>query len=365
MRQQIAVLVHRAALDRRVRPQRGERLLQPRRAVDDDEFRRLQPAFDEIVEQRAPSGFALASAPQAARAVICQTIPAGGAGATDAGSAFNTACGYSADASGAGSINTASGTFANASGDLSINTASGAVADASGDGSFNSAFGRGANARGAGSRNIASGFQANARGDGSANVALGEGAIATGAGTRNTALGAGSTATGANSTAIGAGATALGANQMVFGTGANIYVAPGINTSSTAAQVGATNFVTADAAGVLGVSPFGPGSIAALNGQVNNLNANVAGLWQSVGALRQSVHRGYEGTAIALALGSAALPDNKKFAIAGHYGQFRGEHALGGVALARVNDFLVVDAGVGVGLKRGGVGTRIGATWSW
>jgi len=60
VRQQIAVLVHRATLNRHVRPQRGERLLQTRRAVDDDELRRRQSAVDQIVEQRAPSGFAFA-----------------------------------------------------------------------------------------------------------------------------------------------------------------------------------------------------------------------------------------------------------------------------------------------------------------
>ena len=56
MSQQVAVLVHRAALDRHVGPERGERLLEPRRAVDDDQLRRPQAARDEIVEERPPGG---------------------------------------------------------------------------------------------------------------------------------------------------------------------------------------------------------------------------------------------------------------------------------------------------------------------
>jgi len=55
------VLVNRAALCRDVRPQRCERLLQTGRAVDDQELGRLQPAGDEIVEQRPPGGLALAA----------------------------------------------------------------------------------------------------------------------------------------------------------------------------------------------------------------------------------------------------------------------------------------------------------------
>ena len=42
-------------------PQRGQRLFEARRAVDDDEFRRFQPALDEIVEQRPPGRLALAA----------------------------------------------------------------------------------------------------------------------------------------------------------------------------------------------------------------------------------------------------------------------------------------------------------------
>ena len=53
------MLVHRAALDRHVAPERGKGFLETSRAIDNDEFRRLQAAIDEIVEERPPSRLAL------------------------------------------------------------------------------------------------------------------------------------------------------------------------------------------------------------------------------------------------------------------------------------------------------------------
>ena len=52
------MLVHGAALDSHVGPQRRHRLFEARRAVDDDQLRRSQSAPDEIVEQRTPGRLA-------------------------------------------------------------------------------------------------------------------------------------------------------------------------------------------------------------------------------------------------------------------------------------------------------------------
>ena len=57
--EEIAMLVHGAALDSHVGPQRRQRLFETRRAVDDDQLRRRQSTPDEIVEQRAPGRLAL------------------------------------------------------------------------------------------------------------------------------------------------------------------------------------------------------------------------------------------------------------------------------------------------------------------
>ena len=59
--EQVAVLVDRAALDRRIRPQLGQCSLEAGSAIDDDERRRLQAPGIEIVEERPPSGLALAA----------------------------------------------------------------------------------------------------------------------------------------------------------------------------------------------------------------------------------------------------------------------------------------------------------------
>ena len=54
MGEQVAVLVHGAALDRQFRPpERHERGLEPRRAVDDHELRPLQTPGIEVGEECA------------------------------------------------------------------------------------------------------------------------------------------------------------------------------------------------------------------------------------------------------------------------------------------------------------------------
>src|SRR5262249_38621397 len=54
MRSQIAEFMHGTALNWKIRPQTGYRVLEPRCAVDDRQLRLLQPACDQAVEQRAP-----------------------------------------------------------------------------------------------------------------------------------------------------------------------------------------------------------------------------------------------------------------------------------------------------------------------
>ena len=61
VRQQVVVLVHGAALRRHRGPERGERLLEPSRPVDDKEIRRPQATRDEVVENGASGSLALAA----------------------------------------------------------------------------------------------------------------------------------------------------------------------------------------------------------------------------------------------------------------------------------------------------------------
>lgn len=61
MREQIPVLVNGAALHRHAVPDGGGGLVEPRRAIDDQELGAPQPAPDEIIEHRAPCLSALAA----------------------------------------------------------------------------------------------------------------------------------------------------------------------------------------------------------------------------------------------------------------------------------------------------------------
>ena len=61
VREQVPVLVDRAALDRHAVPDGGDGLVEPRRAIDDEEFRTPQPAIDEVSEDSALSLGALAA----------------------------------------------------------------------------------------------------------------------------------------------------------------------------------------------------------------------------------------------------------------------------------------------------------------
>jgi len=52
---------HRAALDQNLRPQRGERLPEAGSAIGDNELRRPQAAFDEVIEVSPPGGLTLSA----------------------------------------------------------------------------------------------------------------------------------------------------------------------------------------------------------------------------------------------------------------------------------------------------------------
>jgi hypothetical protein len=61
MGEKISVLMHRTALDWHVAPERGKSFFEARRAIDDDEFWRLQAAVNQIIEERPPGGFTLSA----------------------------------------------------------------------------------------------------------------------------------------------------------------------------------------------------------------------------------------------------------------------------------------------------------------
>jgi hypothetical protein len=217
----------------------------------------------------------------------------------------------------------------------------------------------GLNSKATGPSAIAIGANATATGS----VAVGSLAFASNGGA---AFGDNATASFANSTAIGGGAVATQANQVVLGTASNTYTMPGINSAaSLAAQSGPTKFVTSDVGGNLATSTFGPTDILGLQNNVASLQGNVAVLQGSVGVLQSQMKQSFEGVAIAVAMGGSALPSDKRFAISSNWGTFRGENAASFLAQARVNDYIVLNGGVGLGFSQGGVAGRVGATVAW
>src|SRR6516162_680003 len=147
----------------------------------------------------------------------------------------------------------------------------------------------------------------------------------------------------AGSTAIGVNASTTAANQMMLGTATTTYAAPGITSAaSLAAQSGPTSFVTSDAAGHLAVTNlnFNPQAITALSANIGALQQNVGALQQSVGALQRDVQRGFEGAAVALAMGGVTLPAGKNYAVSFNWGNFAGQNAAALAAQVRITDNL-------------------------
>jgi hypothetical protein len=200
------------------------------------------------------------------------------------------------------------------------------------------------------------GYLANATG--AFATAIGYGANASGA--NSTAFGAGASTGGyAGSTAIGAGARNTAANQVALGTTATTYALPGVTSAaSLAAQSGTTYFTTTDSSGHIAESVYGPQNIT-------NLYAGVASLNSSVATLNNDIIKAYEGTAIAIALGGGTLPDNKRYAVSVNWGGYHGTNAFAANALLRVNDNIVINGGIGVGVTKCDVGGRAGVTYAW
>jgi trimeric autotransporter adhesin len=133
---------------------------------------------------------------------------------------------------------------------------------------------------------------------------------------------------------------------------------------SLAAQSGPTYIVTTDGNGNLAATSLSVPDISGLNANVGALQQNVRLLQEN---LQHGLNQAYEGTAIAIAIamGGAALPDNKRFAVTTNWGNFRGTNAMSLVAQARISNNVVANAGFAGGFQYGGIGTRAGLTFAW
>lgn len=201
-------------------------------------------------------------------------------------------------------------------------------------------------------------------------TALGVDALATGEG--GTALGSGSIATGVNATAVGRdsvashnGSTALGAgsfttapNQVTLG-GPGTSVRLGDVAASTAAQSGPTGVVTIDSSGTLGRDTTIVPAIRVLQSATSAHADQIAGLQagqqllssrvDSLFDLREADQRDVRaGIAAAVAMGDAAMPSAPgRTSYVFNLATFRGEQALGGSIMHRLNSDNPVALSVG------------------
>lgn len=90
-----------------------------------------------------------------------------------------------------------------------------------------------------------------------------------------------------------------------------------------------------------------------------------AALASGIDRVNQRVDVAHEGVAMAMALSSPYVPEDKTFAISGGWGTFEGKNAFGLSGAVRATEYLQFDAGVAYGASTASVGGRMGATLAW
>lgn len=191
------------------------------------------------------------------------------------------------------------------------------------------------------------GHNADAFGIGS--TAVGVRAVASAA--NASAIGASSTAAFAGSTAIGTGARTTAANQVSLG-GTGSAVRVGDIAASTAAQSGLLGVATVDASGTLGRDTSLFGNVAALQSASGAMQTAIGALGGQVGTLfdlRELDRRDFKkGVAAAVAMGQAPFPSAPGATSYVFNGAvFRGEPAVGGSLMHRVDSDTPIAVGIG------------------
>ncbi|KAB0679923.1 YadA C-terminal domain-containing protein [Aureimonas leprariae] len=104
---------------------------------------------------------------------------------------------------------------------------------------------------------------------------------------------------------------------------------------------------------------------AAIGDLQSQMASGFAGIDDELRHQSRRIDKATEGVAMAMAMKSPAVPEDKNFAIFGSFGAFDGQTALAFAGGVRATEALQFDAGVAVGLDRGSVGGRAGATLAW
>jgi hypothetical protein len=93
--------------------------------------------------------------------------------------------------------------------------------------------------------------------------------------------------------------------------------------------------------------------------------ANKAYVDQGLNAAFKKIEENTEGIAIAIALGGLAVPENKTFAFGANLGFFDGKEAVSAQTAIRLDQYVTLSGGVGVGLDSSQVGGRVGLMTAW
>ena len=109
--------------------------------------------------------------------------------------------------------------------------------------------------------------------------------------------------------------------------------------------------ITSDAQGNLAVDRSIGESMSSLNGRVRSLG--------------KQVEDNKEGIAMAMALNTPYVPDDKTYAVSTSIGSFEGSQALAASMGYRFDANTQFDAGITYGFDRNQVGGRIGVTYAW
>ena len=103
-----------------------------------------------------------------------------------------------------------------------------------------------------------------------------------------------------------------------------------------------------------------------MQSSVAGLQSNVANLQSQISA---NLRKANEGTAVAIAMGGAALPSDKNYSFNVNWGTYGGQGAFAATAQIRLDERAVISASLGKGLSNGGnnraLGARVGIGFSW
>jgi hypothetical protein len=154
-----------------------------------------------------------------------------------------------------------------------------------------------------------------------------------------------------NSGAASTGSLAVGSGGMAVAAGAPVNMGGNrvLNVATPVAATDAANKAYVDAMS---------GDVADLSGAINAQALRINEAFREI-------DKTTEGVAVAIALGGLVLPQGKDFAVGANFGYFDSKQAFAAQTALRLNDVLLVNGGVGLGMNTSQMGGRVGLMAAW